>query len=201
MQLNNFTQRNHDTLKPSGPCEVGGRTAHCCFDRSDPKQATIAVRFSMEPAAPLPAFARDRAQLTVAGTAVPVSVVTLGDRAEALGGPIDPALVEAVLGPSAAPSVPGAGGPVPESLAGPTPAANPVTAKYEAWRAAQDALAEAGLSIRALTRTCRALRQQAAEAEEDLADAEASLPSLKAATADLGQQLQDAVNREVGVIS
>ena len=107
MQLANFTQSNQDPLRPAGPCEVGGRAAHCFFDRSDPDGAAmVTVRFDMTPRAPLPQFARDRTSLEIAGAQVPVRAAELECGAEALQGSLDPSLIEAVAGPAAPPDPP-----------------------------------------------------------------------------------------------
>lgn len=214
MQLAKFTQSNQDPQRPSGPCEVGGVAAHCFFERSGPDGAArVAVRFDMSPRAPLPQFARDRAHLEIAGAQVPVRAVELECGAEALQGSLDPALVEAVAGPAAPPDPSGdlpvdppaapeppaskipeagaSGAPQPEA-----PVANPVLAKARAWQDASSRATAGAEQIRVQRRLARSLRQQAAEAEEDLAELESGQPALQQAAACLRQELRDALDRE-----
>ena len=201
MNLRNFTQANQDPQKPSGPCEVGGHPAHCFFDRSNPSLAWITVRFDMTPAAPLPGFAKGCTELDVDGTAVPVRVVQLKCKAEALQGSIDPALVEAVVTATAPPAVPAdaAAERPPAGAADPPPPADggdAVMAKVKAYQGAKAACTEAQQKLAAVRKAERRLQRELEDAAEEREELEAALPALEASAREIRQQLRDALDRE-----
>lgn len=202
MQLANFTQSNQDPQRPSGPCEVGGRAAHCFFDRSSPDgPAKVTVRFDMTPRAPLPEFARGREALVIAGTEVPVRAAEIEDGSEALQGSLDPALVDAVAGPVAPPDPLAKPAPAPSDSDPGANAGDPdagdqlvmLSRQHAAAKRERQRHADRVKDLRSETADLRA-RLEAAETE--LAAAGDTAAAHAERCAELRQQVRDALDAE-----
>ena len=205
MELTHFTP-GPDSQRPAGPCTLGGRAAFCAVDRSDPALAWVTLSFGTGPA-PLPEFALQVSEISVAGIPVPVQPVKLEDGSGALQGSVDPALAGDFL---ALPPVSGEARPAPEAHAPETPAppapanlaAGPadgddaVFAKVEAYRAAKAAHAEGLARVAPLRKAERRLRRELEDAAEEREELEASLPALETAVADARRQLRETLDRE-----
>lgn len=189
MELRNFVLHDRGPERAAGECQVGGRAAHAIFDRLDRPQARLTVRFDMAPSAPLPAFARDRTKLTVAGTAVPVEVAVLDDGAEALRGPIDLALVETVAGDDAPGMNVAPGAPDPD-------AADPLVTRSREHAAAKRERRQHAARVAGLRSETADLRAQLEAAEAELATAGETAAAHAERCAELLQQLRDALDAE-----
>ena len=200
MELRNFVSTGQDPQRPSGTCEAGGIPASVFFDRSDPAVAEVTLRFSTEAGAPLPPVARNRTELLIAGTAVPIREVHLEDGSGALRGALDPAAVEAFTGPVSGPAARPADGNgpqgAPESEPGPRAEAAPLVALARRHAEAKRERAAFADRIEALRKSAAGLRAQLEAAEGELATASETADGHADRCADLLQQLRDALDAE-----